>query len=124
MFWTGFTNDGCVLVPKMMIDTVVRHSCSALLFGTHDRHSCSALGQMTFIPSHTSGFLQPNREDGFSFYMSTNGERFNKSHLTRTCGALGPGQTFGQMGENDNFTHMPDFRENEDENQNSGTWVL
>ena len=56
--------------------------------------------------------------------MSTNGERFNKSYLARTCGTLGLGQTFGQMGEIDNFTHSPDFRENEDENQNSGIWVL
>ena len=47
--------------------------------------------------------------------MSTNGERFNKSHLARTCGALCLGQTFGQRGENDNFTHNPDFRENKDE---------
>ena len=89
-----------------------------------DRHLCSALGQMTFIPSHISKFLQPNLEDGFSFYMSTNSEKFRKSHLDRTCGALGLGQTFGQRGENDSFTHSPDFRENEDENQNSGIWVL
>ena len=56
--------------------------------------------------------------------MSTDGERFNKSHLARTCGTLGLGQTFGQNGEIGSFTHSPDFRENEDENQNSGTWVL
>ena len=56
--------------------------------------------------------------------MSTNGERFINSHLVRMCGALGLGQTFGQRGENDSFTHSPDFRENEDENQNSGIWVL